>query len=82
MQDHQYGRRTGANNDPMYRRRRGGNPSGYLVLVSGAIVLGAGLALALHGGGWVYLQAAIGIAGGVITLIAGTRLLSKKTPPH
>jgi membrane protein implicated in regulation of membrane protease activity len=64
----------------MYRRRRGGNPSGFFVLVSGAIFLGVGLALALHGGGWVYLQAAIAIVGGVISLIAGTRLLSKRLP--
>jgi hypothetical protein len=80
-QGHRHGRWAGANNDPLYRRRRGGNPSGYLLLVGGGIAFGTSLAYALHGGsGWGLLQTIGALAAGVILVIAGTRLLRKKLP--
>lgn len=78
IQDHRYdpGHWLGGNIDPMYRRRRNGNPSGYYMIVGGAMGLGAGAAY-LRAGGWYMAYGISALLIGVIMLIAGKRLLGR-----
>jgi hypothetical protein len=75
-----YRRSTDANNDPMYRRMPGGNPSGFVCLIGAGMAFGASVAYAHHGGGWAFLATPASILAGVTMLVAGVRLLRKDVP--
>jgi hypothetical protein len=81
IQDHRYdpGHWLGGNIDPMYRRRRNGNPSGYLMIVGGALAMGAGTS-ALRGDAWNIAHGIVVLLAGVVLMIVGKRLLAKT--PH